>query len=801
MSFREYAEHGWALCSIKEREKRPRDSRWNERANAITDPGQAQHLIGAGLCHAFSGTCAIDIDHMDLARIWFRERGIDMDALFKAPDAVQIVRGDASRGKLIYALPEPLPTKQIKNDDKSLMLLEFRCGATTGNTQQDVLPPTVHPSGKQYAWAGAGDWRKLPVLPKEVHDLWLSLLAPTPVRPKIEPQPTARVEDLRKLIADKDPDMTHDEWVRIGMILHHETCGSDEGLAIWDEWSQGGTKYKGFEELEYKWGTFRDDHPNPVTAGSLRRGHAATNDRFGPPVAEDRLHALEAQSRPVIELAGGLLAYNAKRCEEVLADELYVRNHVLVRIGAAHELDATKTGGFRRFETQPIVLQVSVEYIQRRLTERIRFQGFDARSKQHAPKDCPKGLASVIAKNGEWLMMRELRAIATAPFFRPDQTVCTDAGYDERSKTFYAPNAVFPDVPQHPSQDEARDALATLLEPFAQFPFTDSGHKAAFAAHVLTEAVRPAIETAPLFVYTAPEAGTGKSLLSEMPASIVHGLTPAMRAWAGDGEELRKVLLASLLAGDRTIGFDNIPSGSKVFAAELCRFVTLITYSDRKLGVSETASMPNTAVAFLTGNNLTPSGDLARRSIVVRLDANVDSRALRDREFMIPDLRSYVRAHRAELLVAALTIVRAFLVAGAPQQAKPLPSFEQWSQLVREPLVWLGMTDPLATQDQETENELEPLGAVFDAIARWRGDQWFLSNELHAEAIFDGPIRAALVAASCNLVDARNIGMWLRGHRGRKVGSVKLEHGNVSRDGRGGVRGWRLAGADALDIL
>jgi putative DNA primase/helicase len=313
--------------------------------------------------------------------------------------------------------------------------------------------------------------------------------------------------------------------------------------------------------------------------------------------------------------------------------------------------------------------------------------------------------------------------------------------------------------------------------------------------------VRPAIETAPLFVYTAPEAGTGKSLLSEMPASIVHGITPAMRAWAADGEELRKVLFASLLAGDRTIGFDNISSGSKVFAAELCRFVTSITYSDRKLGVSETASMPNTAVAFLTGNNLTPAGDLARRSIVVRLDADVDSRALRDREFMIPDLRSHVRANRAELLVAALTIVRAFLVAGAPKQVKPLPSFEQWSRLVREPLLWLGLTDPLTTQDQETESELEPLGAVFDAIARWRGDQWFLSNELHAEAVFESPIRTALVAASCNVVDARHIGMWLRGHRGRKVGDVKLEDGNVTRDGRGGVRGWRLAGADALDLI
>ena len=174
-------------------------------------------------------------------------------------------------------------------------------------------------------------------------------------------------------------------------------------------------------------------------------------------------------------------------------------------------------------------------------------------------------------------------------------------------------------------------------------------------------------------------------------------------------------------------------------AAELCRFATSVTYSDRKLGVSETASMPNTAVAFLTGNNLTPAGDLARRSIVVRLDADVDSRALRERQFEIGDLRSYVRAHRAELLVAALTIVRAFVMAGAPPQATPLPSFAQWSQLARDPLIWLELPDPLVTQDQETDNEAAPLDAAFEAIARWCGDQWFLSNELQAQALFGGP--------------------------------------------------------------
>jgi putative DNA primase/helicase len=755
----------------------------------------ADGLDNAGLMHAFSGTCAIDIDDLDAARAWLAERGIDLLALLDADDAVQIVRGDASRGKLLYALAQPLPSKMIKSEDKTHVVLEFRCGASTGNTQQDLLPPSRHPSGVQYQWKYNSefvDWRNLPLLPKSLHDLWLSMIAPKVERTAAELQPRAQVNELRRLLAQEDPDLAYDEWIKVGMALHHETGGSEEGLAIWNEWSSGGSKYKGLEELQYKWNSFHGNHPNPVTLGSLLQNRRACDSEF---------QTLRDDERPVIWLDGGLLAENATRCEWILSDEVYVRDHALVRIGAARELDPTNAQEIRRVDAQPIVMQLSVEYIQRRLTERVRFERYDARSKQYLPKDCPKGLASAIAKYGEWLMMRELRAIATAPFIRPDLTVCAEPGYDECSRTFYAPNAAFPALPEHPTRAEAQVALSTLLAPFAEFPFADPAHKAAFAAHLLTEAVRPAVDTVPLFVYTAPEAGTGKSLLSEMPACIVHGMPPAMRAWSGDGEELRKVLFASLLAGDRTIGFDNVPSGSKIYAAELCRFVTSITYSDRKLGVSETASMPNTAVAFLTGNNLTPAGDLARRSIVVRLDANVDSRALRERAFTIDDLRSYVRAQRAELLVAALTVVRAFVVAGAPRQAKPLPSFEQWAGLVRDPLAWLGLADPLVTQDQETDNGSEPLSAAFEAISRWRGDQWFQSSELHAQALWDESIHDALVAASCNVNDARHIGMWLSGHRGRKVNDVKLEGATVTRDGRGGVRGWRLAGADALDLL
>ena len=76
-----------------------------------------------------------------------------------------------------------------------------------------------------------------------------------------------------------------------------------------------------------------------------------------------------------------------------------------------------------------------------------------------------------------------------------------------------------------------------------------------------------------MFWYTAQYAGTGKTLLSETPALIVHGVEPAGRPWVTNNhEELRKTLLASLIAGDRSIGFDNLPNGTKARSPELCAF-------------------------------------------------------------------------------------------------------------------------------------------------------------------------------------------------------------------------------------
>ena len=64
-------------------------------------------------------------------------------------------------------------------------------------------------------------------------------------------------KECRILIDHLDPDMHHDDWIKVGMALHHNFGSSDEGLEIFDYWSSKGRSYPGRTELEQKWRSFK----------------------------------------------------------------------------------------------------------------------------------------------------------------------------------------------------------------------------------------------------------------------------------------------------------------------------------------------------------------------------------------------------------------------------------------------------------------------------------------------------------------------------------------------------------------
>jgi P4 family phage/plasmid primase-like protien len=78
------------------------------------------------------------------------------------------------------------------------------------------------------------------------------------------------LENLELYLQHISPLEGYDVWLKVGMALHYETNGSEQGLDLWDHWSnQEGADYPGYDELKYKWEGFNSNTSRPATAGTL----------------------------------------------------------------------------------------------------------------------------------------------------------------------------------------------------------------------------------------------------------------------------------------------------------------------------------------------------------------------------------------------------------------------------------------------------------------------------------------------------------------------------------------------------
>ncbi len=290
---RAYLDAGFALTPLAEGQKRPKYPNWQKEPSAIRAPEQLGAIRhGVGLLHRWSTplTCTLDVDDYSRATAWLAERGIDLPALLAADDAVQIRSGRPNRAKLLYRLPEgtDAPVTETVKDAAGNMVLEFRCANSQGESVQDVLPPSINPdSGMEYTWAGAGSWRRLPVIPESLLTAWETLRAayrqgaerPESSYSNTTTVPNETAADLRSaLLAMRADD--HDLWIRMGLALHEL---GDQGRALWLEWSATSMKFEPSEAAR-RWDTFEPNRTGyeAVFAEAQRRGWVNTRSRANP---------------------------------------------------------------------------------------------------------------------------------------------------------------------------------------------------------------------------------------------------------------------------------------------------------------------------------------------------------------------------------------------------------------------------------------------------------------------------------------------------------------------------------------
>ena len=311
----------------------------------------------------------------------------------------------------------------------------------------------------------------------------------------------------------------------------------------------------------------------------------------------------------------------------------------------------------------------------------------------------PLSLARSIADGGEYPGIRPLLAITTVPQLRPDGRVVCTLGYDEESGLWYAGQPL--ELPERPTLDDARKAADELLDVVSEFPFRSAADRSAWLAAVLSLVGRSLIEgPVPLFCGTANQARTGKTRVLTLAVLISTGQIPPTQTLQTYSEEEWDKAISSVVLGlnPDAVLIDNVPTGKAIGCATLDAILTAAgPVSIRRFGTSETPSVEPRSVWFATSNGASYRGDTADRTIPIRLLCTTPNPEART--FERADIMGHVRQRQPYLLACAFTMLRAWLVAGRPTKAlPPLGSFEAWSAVVRQVLVWVGQPDPVATR-------------------------------------------------------------------------------------------------------
>jgi putative DNA primase/helicase len=467
--------------------------------------------------------------------------------------------------------------------------------------------------------------------------------------------------------------------------------------------------------------------------------------------------------------------------------EFHHRDQTLVRVG----LTPAKTASGDDI-LLPGIAPITLPRLARALGFAARWERYDMRAKGWLRTDPPALIGEqILAMADEW-PFPPLAGLIACPSLRPDGSLLTEAGYDSATGLYLADSLALPAIPEHPSRDDAVRALRLFLDLLAEFPFSDDASRSVALSLLITPVVRAAVgPVVPAHGVDSPAPGTGKSYLTNLASELATGRPCAVVAADRKPEETDKRLNGVLLSGRTLISLDNIRG--TLASALLCQAIEQPMLDLRPLGTSTMTAIANTATIVLNGNNLTIAEDLVRRTLLCRLDA--DSETPEERIFQ-GDPIACVRRSRPAYVAAALTIVRAYAVAGMPDGLAPLPSFGNWSNKLRSALVWLGQADPAETMTAARLDDpvRQERAEIFQALADALGGKGMRTGEIIAEAdkqssseAYARPeLRAALqriAPGPRDGINATRLGWWLRNNVDVIAGGWKLmvDHGDKAR--------------------
>lgn len=283
-------------------------------------------------------------------------------------------------------------------------------------------------------------------------------------------------------------------------------------------------------------------------------------------------------------------------------------------------------------------------------------------------------------------------------------------GFDAETLTLTDPNGC-----RYSTELEPDAGKAILDDALAEFPFPDERSKAAAVAGMLTVyagGLLPDGSTAPAFVYLANAEGSGKTTLATL-AGIPYGALVAKPAPTSEAEWAKR-LLALTMSGQRLAILDNVRG--YLNSPSLEAYLSATHYGDRILGVSKEFEGEADAVILITGNRLTMTPDMRRRSVFIELfmsELRAEDRTFR-RRLDAPAMLEM----QADLLAALWALVRGWDEAGRPGGSRSNASFPRWAETIGGIVECAGFANPAQPAELEDggDTDTRDIAALGEAM-------------------------------------------------------------------------------------
>jgi hypothetical protein len=396
--------------------------------------------------------------------------------------------------------------------------------------------------------------------------------------------------------------------------------------------------------------------------------------------------------------------------EEALKHDptIYKRGNRIVRV-------------LRNDDGSPCICHVHPATVAERIDSQINIYKFD---KDGYPDYIhpPDWLVDGLMNRGEYSSLRQLAGIVEIPTPRPDGTLIQTPGYDEATGLLFEPEAEieFLPVAERPTREEAEAAWREIRKTVETIQFASDNDRSAWLAALLTVGGRRYVPgPVPGYAFIANRSMTGKTYSAALIHRILTGREPELNAYTADEEEVRKTLLSLAISPPPLFLVDNVPNGCEFGGAAWDAVLTSRTVSGRLLGTNEVGSFPWTSVLFVTGNNLGFKGDTYSRMCLVNIKDDSLNPEERNHEVDGKTLDEYALGNRAKLIHAALTILRAYSIAGDEVDLPP-SRYRAWDRTIRAAVSWATGHDPMPPRSPADNADREAIEAE-ELVSAWAG--------------------------------------------------------------------------------